>query len=94
MSDDLDRYQRAAHAMQSGVATEMGINPGPTSPKHLRVGVNAAMRDTSSLVKLLIEKGLITEGEFYKALADGMEEEVRRYEEHLSTKLGRPVKLY
>lgn len=79
IQEDTDRYVRAAHAMQTGVATEMGWNPKPTEPKHLRVGVNSALVDSGSLAKLLIDKGLITEEEYVAAIADGMEHERDRY---------------
>ena len=54
------------------------------SPKHLRVGVNAAMCDQSALVKLLISKNIITLEEYTKAIADEMEEEVKRYEKRIN----------
>ena len=94
MHSDLRRHAQAAHAMQSGVAVEMGIDSAPTSPKHLRVGVNAAMADHAGLVRLLIKKGLITEEEYYGSIADSMEAEKTRYEEHLTKQLGRPVVLH
>lgn len=90
--DHAQRYRDAAHAMQSGVAMEMNHNPQPTDPKHLRVGVNVALCDLGSLAALLISKGVITPDEYAKALADGMEEEKRRYEEHVSKLMsGAPV---
>lgn len=90
---DSERYQAAAHAMQSGVAMEMNHNPKPTEPKHLRVGVNAAMVDHSGLVELLIKKGLITREEYISAIADAMEREKSRYEEALTRRLGTKVSL-
>ena len=62
---DRDRYLKAAHAMQTGVALEMSRHAAPTEPKHLRVGVNAAMSDQAGLVKLLIAKGIFTEDEYF-----------------------------
>jgi hypothetical protein len=53
------RYTAAAHGMQTGVATKMHWNPNETLPKHLRVGVNAAMVDTSAIAGLLIARELI-----------------------------------
>lgn len=82
--DNEKRYVAAVHAMQSGVAAEMGRS---TEPKHLRVGVNAAMVDHSSLVQLLISKGLFTRDEYLAAIADGMEEEKGRYEQRLGVTL-------
>lgn len=87
------RYERATHAMQSGVAMEMNYRSQPTEPKHLRVGVNSALVDSASLAKLLIEKGVITEGEYIAALASGMEAEVEEYERKLSRLTGTKITL-
>lgn len=90
--NDQARYHAAAHAMQSGVRLRMSSEgvpddstfwPGETSPKHLRVGVNSAMSDMGGLSRLLIAKGVITEEEYLKAIADAMEEEVASYEADL-----------
>ncbi len=88
--DEMARYQAAAHAMQSGVATKMTFDPSETTPKHLRVGVNAAMVENSALVKLLIDKGVIGEEEFFAALADGMEAERDKYAETIREHFGHP----
>ena len=72
--------------MQTGVKFTMD---GPSKfardadPKHLRVGVNSAMVHSGSLAKLLMDKGIIGRVEYYKAIADGMEEEVERYKNEL-----------
>lgn len=87
------RYRAAAHAMQSGVAMTMNIKPSATQPKHLRTGVNSAMVETSTIVLLLIEKGIITEQEWRSALADAMEREKALYEQELSRHYGRTVTL-
>lgn len=91
--DNTRRYTNALHAMQSGVAMEMNYDQGPTEPKHLRVGVNAAMVDHSALCSLLIDKGLITLDEILAANAKGMEAEVKRYEAHLTERLGTNITL-
>ena len=93
MTTTADRYVAAAHAMQSGVAAEMGVNPAPTEPKHLRVGVNSALVDNAALATLLIEKGVITREEYVEAVTAEMEAEAKRYEEHLTELLGKPVTL-
>jgi hypothetical protein len=90
---DKERYISAAHAMQSGVAAELEMDFSSATGKHLRVGINVAMSDMGGLTALLIAKGLFTEAEYVKAVADAMEREVRSYEEKLSARLGRPVKL-
>lgn len=73
------RYLAACHAMQSGVAFKMDMDTKDTTPKHLRVGVNSAMCDSSALAGLLIRKGVITEAEYLEAITVMMEEEVDRY---------------
>jgi hypothetical protein len=91
-----DEYARLAHAMQSGVAYEMNYdhyNTGPTTPKHLRVGINAAMSDMGGLVRLLISKGVITEEEYAEAVTEKMREEVQAYEARLTERLGSKVTL-
>lgn len=89
---DFERYLRLCHAMQSGVKFDQETNPPqPESLKHLRVGVNTALVANGVVVDFLIKKGLVTEGEYFKALADGMQREVDRYEKRLSDRLGKPV---
>ncbi len=92
MTDD-ERYKNACHAMQSGVAMMMNYDSTETEPKHLRVGVNAAMVEFSALVRLLIDKGVMTLEEFEKYLADDMEEEARRYERRIKNESGVSIKL-
>jgi hypothetical protein len=100
-----ERYAVAAHAMQSGVKATMqmenaagldapdSIFESAHSPKHLRVGVNSMMVDSSALALLLIEKGVITKLEYAKAIAEGMENEVKCYEESLTHYYGRKITL-
>ncbi len=90
---DRERYLAAAHAMQSGVAGKMAIDPSETTPKHLRTGVNSAMVEHSALVKLLVAKGVITWPEYFTALADGMEAERDKYAATLSAHYGAAVTL-
>lgn len=78
---DKERYMAAAHAMQSAVKFE--IETGAASdatPKGLRVGVNSAMVETGTLVKILTDKGVFTIDEWWSALADMMENEVAMFE--------------
>lgn len=90
---DLERYEKAAHGMQSGVALKMQIDGTETTPKHLRVGVNSAMVDTGALIGLLIEKGVFTRAEWFKAMADAHEREKASYEKWLSEHYGKKVTL-
>lgn len=89
----MDRWARAAHAMQTGVMHDQSTGSQDGSPKHLRTGINTALSDHASLVRLLIEKGVITELEYYKAIAEGMEAERERYERLISEKFGSKVTL-
>lgn len=93
VEEDRERYERAAHAMQTGVAAEMGYDPRATEPKHLRVGVNSALVDSGALAGLLIRKGVITEEEYAAALADGMEAERDRYKAEIEAQYGASVNL-
>lgn len=77
------RYEQLLHAMQTGVAFVMEHDRNETSPKHLRVGVNSAMIDSGAMAGLLIKKGLITEDEYYDALIEVTEREVKLYKRRL-----------
>lgn len=89
MSDELteeertayrERYVKAAHAMQSGVAVQSAHGSKQCEPKHLRVGVNGAMSDIGAVSRLLISKGVFTEREYLEAICKGMEDERDSYE--------------
>lgn len=90
--DKVKEHARLSHAMQAGVALLMHKDPTETSPKHLRVGINVALSDQGALVKLLIDKGLITEDEYGDAIVAGMQREVDGYVERL-TPPGSAVKI-
>lgn len=97
--DDLRRrYSAAAHAIQAGVQMEMNDDPpsrsgSPVSPKMLRTGVNLAMVEHGALVRLLIEKGIITDLEYMEALVAGVEAEQKMYEERLTVRFGGKTKI-
>lgn len=91
-----ERYERALHAMQTGVKMlidNQGTSSGEASPKHLRVGVNAAMIDAGAQVSLLIKKGIFTEEEYFQALAEFSERDQKSYEEKVALVYGPGVKL-
>ena len=90
---DYSEYEQLAHAMQSGVAMQMEVHPGETTPKHLRVGINSAMSDHGALVKLLIDKGVFTEDEYLAVLVEFMRREVESYEQQLTTHFGTKITL-
>lgn len=79
--------------MQTGVAVDQARGSQDGTPKHLRTGINAAMADLAGLATLLIEKGVFTREEYTKAIADSMEREKQRYEEHLAASYGLKVSL-
>ncbi len=87
------RYQSAAHAMQTGVATEHALGAQDGTPKYLRVGVNSALVNDAAIAKLLIDKGIITEDEYLIATTEAMEAEVDRYRARLSQTMGGNVNL-
>lgn len=87
------RYQAATHAMQTGVEYYKHVNGAGCEPKHLRVGVNSAMVETSAIAKLLIDKGVITAEEHAEALIAGMEAEAASYEKLLADHYGAKVTL-
>ncbi len=80
-----DRYVRAIHGMQAGVALDEARGDASCTPKHLRVGVNAAMVDSAALAALLIQKGIVSEEDYLESLATVAEAEHARYEAHHST---------
>lgn len=88
-----DRYLKACHAVQSGVAWKMRIDGAETEPKHLRVGVNSSLVSVSAVVKLLVAKGVFTLEEYMTALADATEEEAQLYADYLTAQLGTKVEL-
>lgn len=93
MSPDHERYFAAAKKMQCGV--EFTMDPAEVGPKSLRVGINSAMSDQAGLVKLLIEKGVITEEEYIRAIAGAMENEAERYQKKLEAKYpGKKIELH
>lgn len=86
-------YEAAQHAMQTGVAHEMEHRPGPTTPKSLRVGINTALCDHAALIRLLVDKGVISDDEYRAAITDEMNREVKRYEKSLGKLLGTKITL-
>lgn len=88
-----EEYRALSHAMQSGVAVDQARGSEDGSPKHLRVGVNVALVDGASLVKLLMDKGIFTEEEHLVAVVEGMRAEVHRYQRALSDRYGLHVTL-
>jgi hypothetical protein len=87
LEEFLEEYRRLAHAIQTGVAYDHQYGSQDGTPKHLRTGLNCVMSDFGSLSKLLIEKGIITEQEYYSAVLDGLKREITKYEARLSRRM-------
>lgn len=91
---EFDRRSRELlHAMQSGVEYESQYDSKSLTGKHLRVGVNNALVEGSALARLLIRKGVITEGEYFDVIIEGLEGEVRSYEQRLKKLMGATITL-
>lgn len=84
---------RLLHAIQTGVEYTMpdrhrdttGENP-ETSPKQLRVGVNNALCNIGALTRLLIDKGVFTEEEYFTASNVFLARDVESYQERIKEK--------
>lgn len=87
MSDKLS-YEQALHGIQSGIALEIELGSDCASPKHLRVGVNSAMCEHAAMVRLLIEKGIITAEEYRDAITDEFNRELERMEKQINEQYG------
>ena len=85
LADELEVLQ---HAMQTGVGMKMAYSGRETTPKYLRVGINADMVFHGALVKLLVDKGVLTKLEYYTAIVEAMRNEVDSYRRWLSDYLG------
>lgn len=85
---DHERYLAAAHAVQSGIAMLMHIDSRLVEPKHLRVGIDTCKAEAGGLATLLVKKGVFTEEEYVKAMADGLEIEKSKLEKILTDHYG------
>mgnify|MGYP003574965233 CR=1 FL=1 len=78
-----------AHRVQSAVALfegrrdAFGERCAETEGKHLRVGVNSALVETSALARLMFRKGMMSAGEYYDTLIEAWEQEVDSYRERI-----------
>lgn len=95
--ENVKELQALQHAMQTGVAYDLPEEVKDTEVgrelKHLRVGVNSAMIFHAALVKVLMDKGIVTLDEYMEAQLDLMKAEVKAYEKRLSKKLGADIHL-
>lgn len=87
-------YQDAMHAMQTGVAHMIERDRSEASLKHIRVGINSALCSVSALMLILVEKGLVTEEEYFTKLLELVKEDVKDYEAKLTQLIGKPITLH
>ena len=79
--DDLrTEYFSLGHAIQSGIAFCMECDSKFVTVKHLREGINMSKSDMGGLAALLIEKGVITELEYMRAIVKFARQEKESYE--------------
>ena len=88
-----ERYTALAHAIQTSAAHELAADTSPSTPKHLRTGLDIVMTDHASLARLRVDKGLLSLSEYQEALLRGLEEEKDRCEARLSRRLGARITL-
>lgn len=62
-------------------------------PKHMRTGIDSALVFNGTVVKLLVEKGIITPEEFAEAAVEDLKAEVKRMEKELSEIFGSNITL-
>ncbi len=83
-----EQYRVLMHAVQTGVGYTLGFDSREGTPKNLRVGVNSALINQCAIVKLLINRGIITELEYWEAVVEQTKLEVASYEEKLGAVMG------
>lgn len=89
---ETERYEREAHRVQTAIAA-VPEHPNMT-PKHMRVGIDMSKSDLAGLAKLLIDKGVITMGEYVTALADQAKIEADQYEDEVSIRFGKNIRTF
>lgn len=86
-----DRFEAAKTGIEVGAAIVVGLEPANGAPAMLRAGLDLHGASTRAVLKLLVEKGLLTKAEITEAVAAEAEDEVKRYERDAG--LPRTVKL-
>lgn len=82
-------YEDALHGIQTGVAMEIeGKMNDATTPKHLRVGIDSAHVSHAALIRLLLDKKLITIDEYQEELRLETNRELDRYESRVRQHYG------
>jgi hypothetical protein len=101
MSDSIDkvaehkvRFETAMHAVMTGVGYAIVKDPKHRDPKQNRTGLNSALLGQGAIAKLLIDKGVFTEEEYWNELANFAEAEKKTYEDLLSELFGTVIVLH
>ena len=84
LEEDMQRLNAAQHAMMTGVGYKASYDSSECDLKQIRVGINTALVNCGVIAGLLIEKGILTQEEYYSKLADAMEKEKDTYQEWLN----------
>lgn len=94
---------RLRHALQTGILWEQQYDEhaafyqnNPTLAnivKHLRTGLDCAMVEQAAIIHLLIDKGLITEAEYFEKSLEFFRREIKNCEARLSAQMGRTIHL-
>ena len=61
----VEKSNALLHAIQTGVAFCIERGSKEAEGKHLRVGINNALCELGAVTKLLIDKGVFTEEEYF-----------------------------
>lgn len=94
-ADQAAALESLAHRVQSAIAffegrrDSFGERYAETESKHLRVGVNSALVETSALARLMFRKGLLSAAEYFDALIEVWEQEVDSYRSRIKQIDGR-----
>lgn len=89
-------YEAAGHGIQSAIRFEMTqkgfLDKGilADAVKHLRVGLDMRAADMGGLLKLLVDKGVITDEEVSETMRLAANAELDRYEDHIRKTYGLP----
>ena len=85
-----ERVAQLTHAIQSAVAFQIERGSNAALPKHLRTGLDTTKAEHGGIARLLIRKGVITEEEYFDAVVEGLEVELR-FQTEQAQRMGAPA---
>jgi len=94
LAELIGKHQALQRAAQIGMSYYIPLRPQSVEPLHLRLGINSALVGEAGLAKLLMDKGVFTEAEYWQYQIEAMEREVRNWENALSEMKGRKITLH